>query len=106
MNMGIDEIIVGLDIGSRKVCTVVGELGEDDQIEIIGIGTAPSLGIRKGLIIDLDQAIQSVKESIESAERMAGIRINSAFISIAGSHITSVNSKGVIAISGESPEIT
>lgn len=104
--MGIDEIIVGLDIGSRKVCTVVGELGDDDQIEIIGIGTAPSLGIRKGVIIDLDQAIQSVKESIESAERMAGIRINSAFISIAGSHITSVNSKGVIAISGESPEIT
>jgi len=104
--MGIDEIMVGLDIGSRKVCTVVGELGEDDQIEIIGIGTAPSLGIRKGVIIDLDQAIQSVKESIESAERMAGIRINSAFVSIAGSHITSVNSKGVIAISGESPEIT
>jgi len=104
--MGMDEIVVGLDIGSGKVCTVVGELGEDDQIEIIGIGTAPSLGIRKGVIIDLDQAIQSVKESIESAERMAGIRINSAFVSIAGSHITSVNSKGVIAISGESPEIT
>lgn len=104
--MGRDEIIVGLDIGSRKVCTVVGELGEDEQIEIIGIGTTPSLGIRKGVIIDLDQAIQSVKESIESAERMAGIRINSAFVSIAGSHITSVNSKGVIAISGESPEIT
>jgi len=88
MNMGIDEIIVGLDIGSGKVCTVVGELGEDDQIEIIGIGTAPSLGIRKGVIIDLDQAIQSVKESIVNAERMAGIRINSAFVSIAGSHIT------------------
>ncbi len=104
--MGRDEIIVGLDIGSGKVCTVVGELGEDDQIEIIGIGTARSLGIRKGVIIDLDQAIQSVKESIESAERMAGIRINSAFVSIAGSHITSVNSKGVIAISEESPEIT
>ena len=106
MNMGIDEIVVGLDIGSGKVCTVVGELGEDDQIEIIGVGTTRSLGIRKGVIIDLDQAIQSVKESIESAERMAGIRINSAFVSIAGSHITSVNSKGVIAISGESPEIT
>ncbi|MBA7701345.1 Cell division protein FtsA [subsurface metagenome] len=104
--MGIDEIVVGLDIGSGKVCTVIGELSEDDQIEIIGIGTTPSLGIRKGVIVDLDQAIQSVKESIESAERMAGIRINSAFVSIAGSHITSVNSKGVIAISGESPEIT
>jgi len=95
-----------LDIGSGKVCTVIGELGEDDQIEIIGIGTSPSLGIRKGVIIDLDQAIQSVKESIENAERMAGIRTSSAFVSIAGSHITSVNSKGVIAISGDSPEIT
>ena len=103
--MGRDDIVVGLDMGSGKVCTVIGELGENDQIEIIGIGTAPSLGIRKGVIIDLDQAIQSAKESIESAERMAGIRINSAFVSIAGSHITSVNSKGVIAISGESPEI-
>ena len=103
--MGRDDIVVGLDMGSGKVCTVIGELGENDQIEIIGIGTAPSLGIRKGVIVDLDQAIQSAKESIESAERMAGIRINSAFVSIAGSHITSVNSKGVIAISGESPEI-
>ncbi len=104
--MGIDEIVVGLDIGSGKVCTVVGELSEDDQIEIIGIGTVPSLGIKKGVIVDLEQAIQSVKESIESAKRMAGIRINSAFVSITGSHITSANSKGVIAISDKSPEIT
>lgn len=104
--MGMDEIIVGLDIGSGKICTVVGELGEDDQIEIIGIGTSPSLGIKKGIIIDLEQAVQSAKESIESAERMAGTRINSAFVSIGGNHITSINSKGVIAISRESPEIT
>lgn len=104
--MGKDEIIVGLDVGTVKVCTIIGELGEDDQIEIIGIGTAPSLGVKKGVIIDLDQAIQSVKQSIENSERMAGTRINSALISIAGSHIASINSKGVIAISGESPEIT
>jgi len=104
--MGTDDIVVGLDIGSGKVCTFIGELVENDKIEIIGIGTAPSLGVKKGVIIDLDQAILSVKESIESAERMAGIRIHSAFVSIAGSHITSINSKGVIAISGESPEIT
>ncbi|TFB08869.1 cell division protein FtsA [Candidatus Atribacteria bacterium MT.SAG.1] len=106
MNMGRDEIVVGLDVGSEKICTVIGELSEDAQIEIIGIGTARSLGVKKGVIIDLDQAVQSVKESIVSAERMAGTRINSAFVSIAGSHITSVNSKGVIAISGEFPEIT
>jgi len=104
--MGRDEMIAGIDIGTVKVCTVIGELGEEDQIEIIGIGTAPSLGVKKGVIIDLEQAIQSVKQSIENSERMAGTRINSAFISIAGSHIASLNSKGVIAISEESPEIT
>jgi cell division protein FtsA len=106
IDMERDEMVVGLDIGTGKVCTVVGELGEDNQIEIIGIGTSPSLGVKKGVIINLDQAIQSVKQSIESSERMAGTRIDSVFVSIAGSHITSVNSKGVIAISGESPEIT
>lgn len=104
--MGRDEMIAGIDIGTVKVCTVIGELGEDGQIEIIGIGTAPSLGVKKGVIVDLEQAIQSVKQSIENSERMAGTRINSAFISIAGSHIESLNSKGVIAISGEYPEIT
>jgi cell division protein FtsA len=106
IDMERDEMVVGLDIGTGKVCTVVGELGEDNQIEIIGIGTSPSLGVKKGVIINLDQVIQSVKQSIESSERMAGTRIDSVFVSIAGSHITSVNSKGVIAISGESPEIT
>jgi len=101
-----DELVVGLDIGTSKVCTVVGELIENDQIEIVGIGKNPSLGIKKGVIVDLDQAIQSIKQSVESAERMSGIRIKSAFISIAGNHISSLNSKGVIAIPSDSPEIS
>jgi len=106
VNMVKDEIVVGLDIGTSKICTVVGELNEVDQLEIVGIGKNPSSGIKKGVIIDLDQAIQSIKQSVESAERMSGIRINSAFISIAGHHISSLNSKGVIAIPNDSPEIT
>jgi len=105
-NMGKDELVVGLDIGTSKVCTVVAELNEDDKIEIVGIGKYPSLGIKKGVIIDLDQAIQSIKQSVEGAERMSGIRVNSAFVSIAGNHISSLNSKGVIAISNDSPEIS
>jgi cell division protein FtsA len=105
-NMGKDELVVGLDIGTSKVCTVVAELNEDEQIEIVGIGKYPSLGIKKGVIIDLDQAIQSIKQSVEGAERMSGIRVNSAFVSIAGNHISSLNSKGVIAISNDSPEIS
>ncbi|MCK5767689.1 MAG: cell division protein FtsA, partial [Candidatus Atribacteria bacterium] len=104
--MGKDELVVGLDIGTSKVCTVVAELNEDDKIEIVGIGKYPSLGIKKGVIIDLDQAIQSIKQSVEGAERMSGIRVNSAFVSIAGNHISSLNSKGVIAISNDSPEIS
>ncbi len=104
--MGRDEIVVGLDIGTKKVCTVIGELGESDEMEIIGVGTVPSVGVKKGIIVDLEQAIQAVKRSIEKSERMAGTRVNSAFVSIAGSHITSVNSKGVIAISGENPGIS
>ena len=101
-----DELVVSLDIGTSKVCTIVGELDENDQIEIVGIGKNPSSGIKKGVIIDLDKAIQSIKLSLESAERMSGLRINSVFISIAGNHISSLNSKGVIAISNDSPEIT
>ncbi|MEA1939458.1 MAG: cell division protein FtsA [Candidatus Caldatribacteriota bacterium] len=104
--MGKDNIVVGLDIGTSKVCAVVGELREDDQIEIVGIGKYPSSGIKKGVIVDLDQAIQSIKQSVESSERMSGIRIDSAFVSIAGNHIASFNSKGVIAIPNDSPEIS
>lgn len=104
--MGREEIIVGLDIGTKKVCTIIGEGNVDETIEIIGLGVAPSSGVKRGIIVDLDQAIQAVKQSIENAERMAGVKVKSAFISIAGSHINSINSKGVIAISEEDPEIT
>jgi len=104
--MGREEIIVGLDIGTRKICTVIGENGINETFEIIGVGISPSLGVKKGIIVDLDQAIQAVRQSIESAERMAGVKVKSAFISVGGSHINSVNSKGVIAVSEENLEIT
>ena len=100
-----EEMIVGIDIGTHKVSTIIAELDKNDQIEIIGIGRAPSFGVKKGVIIDLDQAMQAVKQSIENSERMAGMKINSAFVSIGGAHISSLNSKGVIAISGDSAEI-
>jgi cell division protein FtsA len=105
ISMEREEMIVGIDIGTHKVSTIIAELDKNDQIEIIGIGRAPSFGVKKGVIIDLDQAMQAVKESIENSERMAGIKINSAFVSIGGAHISSLNSKGVIAISGDSAEI-
>ncbi len=90
-------IIVGLDIGTTKVCTVVGKY-EAPELKIIGIGTNPSSGLRKGIVINIDQAVDSIKKSIFKAEQMSGIKITNVFTGISGSHIRSYNSTGVIAV--------
>lgn len=91
------EIIVGLDIGTTKICAVVGEL-RPDAIEIIGIGTHPSEGLRKGVVINIEKTVNSIKETIEEAETMAGCEISSVYAGIAGGHIKGFNSHGVIAL--------
>lgn len=94
------DIIVGLDIGTTKICALVGER-TDDGIEIIGIGTHPSLGLRKGVVVNIDSTVNSIRKALEDAEQMSGCEISSAYIGIAGSHIKGFNSHGVIAIKGE-----
>src|SRR3972149_1926614 len=91
------EIIVGLDIGTTKMCAVVGEM-RSDSIEIIGIGSHPSEGLRKGVVINIEKTVESIKEAIEEAETMAGCEISSVYAGIAGGHIKGFNSHGVIAI--------
>ena len=91
------EIIVGLDIGTTKICAVVGEI-RPDAIEIIGVGTHPSEGLRKGVVINIEKTVNSIKEAIEEAETMAGCEISSVFAGIAGGHIKGFNSHGVIAL--------
>jgi len=91
------EIIVGLDIGTTKVCAVVGEL-RHDGIEIIGIGSHPSEGLRKGVVVNIEKTVNSIKEAIEEAETMAGCEISSVYAGIAGGHIKGFNSHGVIAL--------
>ncbi|MBW1771869.1 MAG: cell division protein FtsA [Deltaproteobacteria bacterium] len=91
------EIIVGLDIGTTKICAVVGEI-RPDAIEIIGVGTHPSDGLRKGVVINIEKTVNSIKEAIEEAETMAGCEISSVFAGIAGGHIKGFNSHGVIAL--------
>jgi cell division protein FtsA len=91
------KIIVGLDIGTTKICAVVGEL-VNDAIEIIGVGTHPSEGLRKGVVINIEKTVQSIKEAIEEAETMAGCEISSVYAGIAGGHIKGFNSHGVIAL--------
>lgn len=93
-------IIVGLDIGTTKVCTLVARLDENGKLHILGVGIEPSQGIRKGTVVDLNAASQAIARSIEKAERTSGLEIDSALVSLAGSHVSSVNSKGVVGVSG------
>jgi cell division protein FtsA len=101
-----EKYIVALDIGTSKVCVLVGEVTDRGQLEIIGKGTAPMKGTRRGNIINLDQAVDAVKKAIDEAEVMAGLQIESAYVGVAGDHIRSVNSRGVVSIVGKHREIT
>ncbi len=91
-------LLVGLDIGTSKIAALVGELKDDDQIEIIGIGTHPSRGLKKGVVVDIESTVQSIQRAVEEAELMAGCEIHSVHAGIAGSHIRSLNSHGITAI--------
>jgi cell division protein FtsA len=93
-------MIVGLDIGTTKICAVVSEFNEKGA-DIIGVGTYPSVGLRKGVVVNIDNTVDSIQRSMEEAELMAGCEIGSVFIGIAGSHIKGFNSHGVIAVKGQ-----
>ena len=93
------EIVVGLDIGTTKVCAVVGEVA-DDGITILGVGTVPCRGLRKGIVSNIEWTTTSIKEAIESAQTMAGVEIRTIYAGIGGSHIRSSASDGVAAIAG------
>ena len=98
-----ENIIVGLDVGTTKICAVVGEV-EGSKINIIGIGTHPSIGLRKGVVVNIESTVESIQKAVEEAELMAGCEISSVYAGIAGGHITGFNSRGIVAIKG--PEVT
>ena len=91
------KMIVGLDIGTSKVVAIVGEIGESG-IEVVGIGSHPSKGLKKGVVVNIESTVQSIQRAVEEAELMAGCQIHSVFVGIAGSHIRSLNSHGIVAI--------
>ena len=92
------KLIVGLDIGTSKVAAIVGEVSEGDGIEVIGIGIHPSRGLKKGVVVNIESTVQSIRRAVEEAELMAGCQINSVYAGIAGNHIRSLNSHGIVAI--------
>ncbi len=99
------EIVTGLDIGTTKICVIVAEVTENG-VEIVGCGTSPSRGLRKGVVVNIDVTVDSIKHAVEAAEAMAAVSLDSAFVGIAGSHIKGINSRGVIAVSDKSHEVT
>ncbi len=91
-------IIAGLDIGTTKVVALIAEIKEDGQLEVIGIGSQPSRGLKRGVVVNIESTIQSIQRAVEEAELMAGCEVNSVYAGIAGSHIRSINSHGIVAI--------
>ncbi len=97
----MDDIVVGIDVGTTKICTLVARVEQDDSLRIMGAGIEPSEGIRKGVIVDLAAASQSIARSVAKAEQTSGLKIESGLVSLAGAHVSSINSRGVIGVTGE-----
>jgi cell division protein FtsA len=93
-----NQMIVGLDIGTSKVVCIVGEVSPEGHVEIVGIGSHPSRGLKKGVVVNIESTVQSIQRAVEEAELMAGCQIHSVYAGIAGSHIRSLNSHGIVAI--------
>src|SRR5712691_4964611 len=100
--MAEQTVLVAIDIGTTKVCVLIGEMAARGGVDVIGIGLAASDGLRKGVVIDIDRTVQSVAGAVEAAERISGLKVRSAFVGISGSHIASQNSRGMVAVSGSS----
>ncbi len=104
--MSRKEHIAGLDIGTTKVCAVVGEVDEDGDVHVAGAGSVPSSGIRKGVVTDIDATTGAIEDAVERAERMSGAEIRGLYVGVSGEHITSTNSRGIVAISRGDHEIS
>ena len=104
--MAVSEYITGLDIGTTKIGVIIAEVMEDNQPKVIGVGTAPSDGLRKGVVVNLEKTVRSIESAIEQAEQMAGVKIDEVYVGIAGDHIRSYNGRGVVAVAGPDNEVT
>ena len=102
--MANEDMVVGLDIGTTKVCVVIGERNDRGILEITGVGVSPSVGMRKGVVVNIEATIKSIVEAVEAAEMMSGREVHACWTGIGGSHIEGINSRGVVAIAGQKRE--
>ncbi|MGI6285421.1 cell division protein FtsA [Neomoorella humiferrea] len=100
-----DNVVVGVDIGTTKVVAVVAEVTTQGRLNIIGLGETPSGGLRKGIIVDIENTARAIEKAVEQAERMSGCQVTTAFVGLTGPHIGSVNNRGVVAVTGEDGEV-
>ena len=102
-----DQILTGIDIGSSKIASIIAKISEEEKTpRVMGFASVAARGVKRGQIVDINQVTTSIEESIEKAERMAGIKVSTCFVSVGGPHIDSLNSHGVVAISEPNAEIT
>jgi cell division protein FtsA len=101
-----ERYLVGLDVGTSKITAVVGEVMDDGALDVIGLGLSEARGIRRGLVVNLEAAVDSIKRAIEEAELTAGIEIDSAYLALSGAHVKGFNSRGVVAVAGKNREIS
>jgi cell division protein FtsA len=94
----LERVVACIDIGTSKICTLIGEVDQAGELRVVGVGVAPSHGIRKGVVVNVQEASDSILVSLEKAERLAGYEIDSAYVGLAGAHVASINSRGVVAI--------
>jgi len=100
-----EAVLVGIDVGTSKVCALIGEVSRDGRLTIMGHGTVPASGLKKGVVINIDQTVRSIADAVERAERLSGWKIDRAFIGVGGQHVESLNSPGQVAVTGHQREV-
>lgn len=102
----VEEVLVAIDVGTTKVCALIGEVTAEGALNIIGKGCKPSAGIKKGIVVNIDQTVQSISQAVEAAERISGYELRGAYVGVGGNHVESMNSHGTVAVGGHHREVT
>ena len=101
-----EAVLVGIDVGTSKVCALIGEVSRDGRLTIMGHGTVPTTGLRKAVVVNIDQSVRSIADAVERAERLSGWKIDRAFVGVGGQHVESLNSTGQVAVTAHHREVT
>src|SRR6059036_3880426 len=100
------DLVVGLDVGTTKICAIIAEPAARGVLDVIGVGTAPSRGLRRGIVVNIDSTVEAIKTAVAEAEQMAGVEISGVYAGVAGGHIRGVNSRGVVAVGNKDREVS